>query len=203
MSWDTLPSDETIQETVAALEKRGIGVVVVATKDEALERLKALIPAGAEVMSGGSGTLEQIGFVPLLKSGDHPWHSIRGDILAEKDPGRQAALRRQAGTAEYFLGSVHAIARTGEVVVASQSGSQQGAYVFDSPHVIWVAGAQKITADLESALRRVREYCLPMEDQRVRKLSIPGSAIGKLVIFEREVTPHRITLILVRERVGV
>ncbi|MDP2951775.1 MAG: lactate utilization protein [Chloroflexota bacterium] len=203
MAWDTLPTDAVIQDTVAALKKRGIDAEVVADKGEVLERLKALIPPGGQVMSGGSTTLDEIGLTPYLRSGSHPWRSMRDDIQAEKDPTKRAELRRKAGTSEYFLGSIHAIARTGEVVVVSQSGSQQGAYVYDSPHVIWVAGAQKIVPDLASALRRVREYCLPLEDQRVKKLGIAGSSIGKLLIFEQESTPHRITLILVKEKVGV
>jgi hypothetical protein len=100
------------------------------------------------------------------------------------------------------LGSVHAVAQGGEVVAASASGSQLPAYVFSSPHVIWIVGAQKITVDLDAAFRRLKEYVLPMEDARMKANNMGGSFIGKLVVFEKEAFPGRITLIFVKEKLG-
>ena len=45
-------------------------------------------------------------------------------ILAEKDPAKQALLRTQSALSDFYLGSVHAIAETGEFIIASNSGSQ-------------------------------------------------------------------------------
>ena len=89
--------------------------------------------------------------------------------------------------------------------MASAGGGQLAAYVFSSPNVIWVAGVQKITPTLEDAIRRVREYALPREDQRMKELGRPGSIIGKLLIFEHEPPQlgRNIHLILVNEVVGV
>ena len=119
-------------------------------------------------MTGASMTLTQIGLDELLISGKHPWHNRKADITAENDPARRSALRKQSTLADYFLGSVHAIAETGELVVASATGSQLASYAFASSHVIWVAGAQKIAPSLEDAVRRVREYVLPLEDRRMK-----------------------------------
>jgi hypothetical protein len=74
--------------------------------------------------------------------------------------------------------------------------------VFSSPHVIWVVGAQKITPDLEMAIERVREYVFPLEDERMKKEGQVGSLIGKMVIFEKEFVPGRITMLLVKEKLG-
>ncbi len=62
MKYDVLASKETVEKTMKALKPRGINAEFVNTKEEALNRLKKLIPAGAEVMTGGSTTLYQIGF---------------------------------------------------------------------------------------------------------------------------------------------
>src|SRR3990172_6125431 len=103
-------------ETVKA---RGIKSEFVENSAEALRRLKELIPIGSEVMTGSSTTLEEIGFIDLLMSGNHAWRNLKDSLLAEKDPMKQSELRRRCALSEYFLGSVHAIAETGELVVAS------------------------------------------------------------------------------------
>ena len=157
-------------------------------------------------MTGASLTLQQIGFVELLKSGNHRWRNLKAEIVAEKDPTRQSQLRKQATVADYFLGSVHAIVETGEILVASATGSQIAPYAFSSNHVIWIAGAQKIVPTVEAGLRRIREYILPHEDQRMKNNFGPGSGsfIGKILLFEREAAYlHRsLTLILIREIAG-
>lgn len=205
MSTITLPAPERLQRTMEAVKARGISVERVETKEAALARLQTLIPAGAVVMTGGSVTLTQIGFNDLLITGNHPWRNFKADLLAEKDPVKQSAMRLQGTLAEYYLGSVNAIAETGELVFASATGSQLPAYAFSSRNVIWVAGTQKITPTLEDALRRVREYVLPMEDQRQKSVgNQSGSFIGRILIFEREPAYLRrnLVLILVNEVLG-
>lgn len=205
MDYAALPTPERIQRTLEAVQARGINAELVERKEEALARIQAIIPAEAVVMTGGSVTLQQIGFEALLINGQHPWRNFKADLLAEKDPARQSALRRQGTLAEFFLGSMNALAETGELVFASATGSQLPAYAYSSRNVIWVAGAQKITPTLEEALRRVREYVFPREDQRQKGLGNPnGSLIGRILIFEYEPAFLRrsLTLILVNQVLG-
>jgi L-lactate utilization protein LutC len=206
MNFNTLPTPDRLQKTIEAVRTRGITVTLVETKESALTQLQALIPAGATVMTGASITLQQIGFEALLMGKKHPWRNFKDEVLAEKDPVKQAALRKQGTLADYFLGSVHAIAETGEIIIASATGSQLPAYAFSSSNVIWVAGTQKITPTVETAFRRVREYVLPLEDQHMKQLygNEAGSFIGKLLIFEREAPYlHRnVNLLLVNEVLG-
>jgi hypothetical protein len=205
MAYDTLPALERVQRTVESVNARGIRTELVETKEAALERVKALIPPGCVVMTGGSVTLQQIGFEAILISGDHPWRNFKADLLAEKDPVKQSAMRREGTLAEFFLGSVNALAETGELVFASGSGSQLPAYAYSSRNVIWVVGAQKITPTLDDALRRVREYVLPLEDQRQKSLgNQAGSRINRILIIEGEPAYLRrnLTLILVNQILG-
>jgi L-lactate utilization protein LutC len=206
MNYNTLPNPDHLQKTIEAVRTRGVTVTLVETKESALTQLQALIPAGATVMTGASITLQQIGFEALLMGRKHPWRNLKDELLAEKDPARQAALRKQGTLADYFLGSVHAIAETGEIIIASATGSQLAAYAFSSSNVIWVAGTQKITPTVETAFQRVREYVLPLEDQHMKQLygNEARSFIGKLLIFEREAPYlHRnVNLLLVNEVLG-
>ena len=205
MGYDTLPAPEIVPRTVESVKARGIHAELVDTKEAALERVQALIPPGCVVMTGGSVTLKQIGFEEILISGNHPWRNFKADLLAEKDPVKQAAMRREGTLSEFFLGSVNALAETGELIFASGSGSQLPAYAYTSRNVIWVVGAQKIAPTLEGALRRVREYVLPLEDQRQKSLgNKAGSHINRILIIEGEPAYLRrnLTLILVNQVLG-
>jgi hypothetical protein len=69
--------------------------------------------------------------------------------------------------------------------------------------VILVVGSQKIVPDLETALRRIRDYILPWEDAQVRKAMNIGSFVGKILLIEREWVDGRMTVILVRQPIGI
>ncbi len=203
MNYNSLSPKETIEKTIAALKKRGVNAELVNTRAEALEKIKTKIPTGAEVMTGSSITLEEIGFIDLLKSGQHQWNNLKDKIIAEKDPLTQSKLRQNSVTADYFLGSIHAITEEGEILVASATGSQLPSYVFSSNHVIWVVGAQKIVPTLADGFERIYKYVFPLEDQRMKNAGYPGSVIGKILLFERETLPDRqLSLIFVNEILG-
>jgi hypothetical protein len=202
--WERLPSQGTIDRTISALKSRGISAEFVPNRQEALELVTRMIPEGAELMTASSKTLDEIGFLALLKSGKHQWTSLNEIVYAEKDPAKRAELRRRSINVDYFLGSVHAITETGETIVASASGSQIPSYAFTSKNVIWVAGTQKIVRSLEEGLRRVREHSLNLESARMKSLGYPGSTIGKILIVEREpaLLGRKVSMILVNEKLG-
>lgn len=203
MAFDTLASPASLEKTITALQARNVTVRVVKTKDEALSFLQSSIPSGATLSTGGSKTLEQIGFTEYLKNGAHPWKNLKAAIVAEPDPVKKITLRKQSVLADYFLGSVHAVTEQGEVVAVSGSGSQLPSYIYTSDHVIWVVGTQKIVPTLDDAFRRVREYVFPLEDQRQKDLGKSGSTISKWMIFERETGKNRqVTLVFVEEKLG-
>jgi L-lactate utilization protein LutC len=203
MNYEQLPAPETIVKVIEALKQRNIQVEFVENKEEALTKLKNLIPDGAEVMTGSSLTLQQIGFVDLLKFGQHPWKNLKEAIVFEKDPIKQEELRKQSVSADYFLASIHALTEEGQILIASASGSQLPAEAFSSSNVIWVVGAQKIVPNLDEAFKRLKEYIFPLENERMKSLGAPGSVIAKILIFEREIMPSRkVRLILVNEKLG-
>ena len=204
MDYDILASEETLAATVAALKARNFEPIVVATKEEALAKVKELVPAGASVMNGSSTTLQQIGFVDYLKAGEHGWNNLHAAVLAETDPAKQQQLRRQALLADYYLGSVHALSAAGELVIASNSGSQLPHIVFSSPNVIFVVGTQKIAPTLADAEARLRTHVVPLEDARMKSVGMGGTALNKLFYFfgEPAYTGRKITIVLVKEKLG-
>jgi hypothetical protein len=202
--WERLPDEETVGRTISALKSRGISAEFVPNRHEALELVAKLIPEGVELMTASSRTLDEIGFLAFLKSGKHQWKSLNDIVYGEKDPAKRTELRKRSVNVDYFLGSVHAIAETGETIVASASGSQIPSYAFTSKNVIWVAGTQKIVPNLEEGLRRVREHSLDLESARMKSLGFPGSMIAKILIVEREpaMLGRKVSMILVNEKLG-
>jgi len=201
--WVELADEIVVKTTSETLSSRGVHVEFLNNKAEALDSLKNFIPAGVDVMTASSTTLNQIGFTDFLKSNTHLWNNLRDKIVSEKDPQKQTELRKKSVTADYFLGSVHAVTQAGEVIVASATGSQLPSYAYTSNHVVWVVGTQKIVLNMEEGLRRIREYCFPLEDQRMKQAGFKGSSIGKILVFERETLPFRtVTLMFVNEKLG-
>ena len=196
-----LADDTAIQRTIESLKAGNMEAMVVNSGAEALTKLKELLPDGAEIYNNTSETLDSIGFSEFVHE-NPKYRNLHDDLLAESDPGRQRDIRRRATLADYFIGSVQSIAETGEVVVASGSGSQIAAYVFNAGHVIWVAGTQKICASLDRAVARARGYTVERHDKWLVDQGRNPAAIGKLMICEREAVAGRITVILIKESLG-
>ncbi len=204
MTYDTLASDAVIEKTRQALQSRGFQSTVVSSGTEALELIKTFISPGASVMNGSSRTLEEIGFIDYLKSGAHGWNNLHAAVLAEKDPTKQALLRKQSVLSDFYLGSVHAVAETGEIVIASNTGSQLPHIVYTSPNLIFVVSTQKITPTLQDALARVQEHVIPLEDARMMSVYKSHTALNKELILRGDPAflGRTIRVIFVKEKLG-
>jgi YkgG family uncharacterized protein len=193
-----LADRKTVERTMAAMRPRGVTAEFVETGKEALAIIESLIPEGVSVMSGSSMTLEAIGFQALIAKSD--WVDLKAKYQAEDDKTARMKLRREASLADYWLGSVHAVAETGETVTASQSGSQLPAYSYNARNLIWVIGTNKIETDLDAALKRVREYSVKRHIERFPDAEIFS---GKQLIFQQEESPDRtIHAIFINEAPG-
>jgi hypothetical protein len=195
-----LALEKQIEKTVQALQAHGIQVVVFETGEEARKYVLDLIPDGAEVYNSRSRSLELLG---LAKDIEHPvrFHSVRARLSTLDRVTQRNEMRKLGASPDVLVGSVHAITEQGEILIASATGSQLGPAAFGAGLVIWVVGTQKLVRTLEDGLRRVREYSLPLEDERAQQAYGEGSAINKLLIINAE-DPGRITLVLVKQKLG-
>lgn len=200
----TLASQELLNATFQALQAKNIQPTVVKTATEALEKIKDLIPAGKSVMNGSSITLKQIGFTDLLKSGEHPWHNLHAEILAETDAAKQAELRKQSVLSDFYLGSVHALTKDGEFIIASNSGSQIPHVVFTSPNLIFVVSSKKIVNNLDDAMKRLDNVVMPQENARLKEAYGIDTSLNQIFIFKNEnpMMNRKIHMIIVEEDLG-
>ncbi len=196
-----LATDLQIERTIAALEHNNIHTIVAENSPEAKKKLFEIIPDGAEVFTSSSTTLDVMGISDEInKSGRY--QSVRATLELMDRVQQKREMQKMGAVPEYMLGSVHAVTETGSVMIASMTGSQLAGYVSGAANIIWVVGTQKIVPTLEIGQKRLEEYTLPLEDARALKAYGTPSAINKLLIINKETTPGRITMILIKENVG-
>jgi hypothetical protein len=201
LEFSRLATAEQIERTAAALEANNIHTILAEGGAEAKRIFFELVPDGAEVFLGASLTLEKLGIKDEVdKSGR--FDALRPRMFAMNRETQGREIRKLAGTPDYAAGSVHAVTEDGHVLIASNTGSQLGPYATGAGKVIWVVGAQKIVKDLDEGIRRIREYCFPLEDEHMRQLYKVGTSVNKVLIVNRELRPGRMTMILVKEAVG-
>lgn len=201
---DTSPiiSQDVLDKTKTALENNGFNVIIVDTKEQAFQLMKDTIPAGVDVMTGSSTTLQEIGFMDYYISNQHPWINLGTPIFQEQDPKKKYLMRRRSITAQYFTASVNAITEDGKLVAVDGSGSRVGAYPFGAEKVIIVSGVNKIVPTLNDAFDRIKNVVLPLEDKRAMARYGGHARFAKWVILEREGIKDRITVILIKEKLG-
>jgi LUD domain len=194
-------SPDRIAAVAEALGQNGMRAFVVQSGDEARQLVASLIPQGAEVFNNTSRTLESIGVADdIERSGRYEPLRVKLFQMDREMQGRE--MRTLAATPDYVVGSVHAVTEAGSLLIASASGSQLGPIVSGAEQVIFVIGGQKVVADLESGIRRIYEYSLPLEDRRAREAYGVPSGVNNILIINQSVTPDRVTAILVPEALG-
>jgi hypothetical protein len=193
---------ERIDRVAEALGRHNIEAIVVDTGAEARERVLAMLPEGAEVHWGTSRTLEEIGLTQELLA-EGRYEAVRPRYLVMDRATQAREIRKLSAAPDFMLGSVQAITDDGAMVVVSYSASQIGPYASGAGRVILVVGSQKIVADVDEGMRRAREHVMPYEDASLRKrIGVPTKLAKLLVIYEEPVA-GRMTVVLVREPVGV
>ena len=196
-----LPDEETIAAAVTALEEHGFSVEVVDDLEAARRAVLARIPHGSSVMTNTSMTLQETGLTDAVNDQDGPYESARNRMFALDFATQAQQMKAIGGQPDYALGSVHAITRDGVLVIASASGSQLASYAWGAANVIFVAGLQKLVANVEVARERIYAHSLKLEDARAQAAYGQHSYVGKILEIHQEL-PDRIHLVLIRKVVG-
>ena len=196
-----LASEPQIERTKKALEDNNIHVLVAENGADAKKKLFEIIPAGAEIFTSSSITLNTLGITEEIDESGH-YNSVRAKIALMDRKTQNREIQKLGSTPEYMIGSVHAVTETGHVIIASKTGSQLAGYAASAAHLIWVVGTQKIVPTLEDGMERIEEYTLLLENARALNTFGVESSIDKLLIVNREFMPGRTTMILVKENLG-
>ncbi|SRR5258708_2065457 len=199
--WTQIPSQKIINKTIKALTKNGMKAEFVQNKKEAKEKVLSLIPKGVEIMTMTSVTLDAIG-IPKIINESRKFNSVRKKFANLNRETDNREMQRLGAAPEWAIGSVHAVTESGEVIIASNTGSQLASYVYGADHVIWVVGVQKIVQDKDEGMKRLMEHTFPLENERAMQAYGMGSNVSKILVVNKEIKADRIKVIFVNEVLG-
>jgi hypothetical protein len=196
-----LASGQQLGTVANALERNGITASVVDSGEEARAAVRAILPVGAEVYNNTSRTLEVVGIAEdVERSG--LYQPLRPRLYQMDREMQSREMRQLSAAPDWLVGSVHAVTEEGSLLIASASGSQLGPIVSGAGHVVFVIGGQKVVPDFNSGLRRLYEYCFPLEDLRAKEAYGVPSGVNNVLVINKVLVPGRITAILVKESLG-
>jgi L-lactate utilization protein LutC len=192
---------QRLERATAALTAHGFTVEVLDDAAAARTRVHELIPEGASVFTAASETLRLSGIDADINTSGR-YQAVKPRVLAIDRATGADEIRRLLASPDVVVGSVAAVTETGCLVAASGSGSQLPSYAGGAARAIWVVGAQKVVPDLDTALRRVDDHCLPLESARTQAVHGWPSAVNRLLVLNGEPYPGRGTVLLLRQAIG-
>lgn len=155
---------EQLEQTAEALRRNNMEAYCVDTKEDAMTLLKRLLKAGDVVGVGGSRTLDELGVLDLLRSGDYRFiDRYEPGLSPEQTRERQVA----ALSADVFLCSSNAVTLRGELYNVDGMSNRVAALCFGPRSVILVVGKNKIVPDLKAAEHRVKTVAAPLNTKRL------------------------------------
>jgi hypothetical protein len=198
-----------------ALEKKQFEVFISDTaagaKDLALEQI---IPAldVKSVSWGGSMSFVSTGlFHALMEKKDLEIINTFDKTLSFDD---MMETRRQSLLADLFITGTNALTEAGQLVNLDMIGNRVGAMMWGPKHVLLIIGRNKLCADLEDAMFRIKNYAAPVNVMNLDKktpcaatgicqdCASPDRICNYWTIIEKSFVKHRIKIILVNEDLG-
>lgn len=195
------------------LSMRNMEGYYAATREEALRLIKdKFLTEGVSVAWGGSMTMEEIGLMSYLQSGESG--CIVYDRTMAKTPEEQKAMKANIVNADYFIMSTNAITMDGELVNIDGTANRVSFLCYGPENVLVIAGMNKVASNVEDAYRRVKDIASPPNAIRLNR-NTPCVKNGRCsdcfsedcicsqtVITRRSSVKGRIKVVLVGEELG-
>lgn len=200
------------EQVIAGLRQRNMEGSFAATAAQAKDEVLAMIPRGTSVYRAGSMTTVALDLWPAIAR--LPEVRVLDPYRAGLSPEEGLAVRRAGLTADIMITSSNAVTLDGQLVNLDGMGNRVAAMLFGPEKVIVVVGMNKLSADLETAMARVRHRAAPVNATRLN-VATPCVATGLCSdcnspqricnmwgIIERQALPGRIHVMLVGESLG-
>ena len=147
------------QKVIKGLASRNMTGYYAKDAEEAKQIALSQIPEGSSVTMGGGMSVHEIGLVDALQAGNYRF--LDRDAAPDK---RQAML--DAYDADFFLSSVNAMTEDGVLVNIDGNANRVSAIAQGPKHVLFIVGMNKVTNDVDAAMKRARNVAAPTNAQR-------------------------------------
>ena len=208
--------NKRLTDLKAALESNNFEVYLADNKDEAYKIVMEGImpPLNAKTISwGGSMTFQATGLYKALKSNSNL--EVLDTFDKKIPPDEKNELRRQALLVDLFITGTNAVTESGQLVNLDMIGNRIGALTFGPKWVIILVGRNKIAADLDEAMFRVKNYVAPVNSMRLDKKTpcvktsyceeckSPDRICNTWTITEKSFPKGRVKVVLINEDLGL
>lgn len=213
--------DAKVEKTMKSLRRNGFQCYYAANESEARSVVSHVIPPAASIGVGDSATLRQLGILDsLAKEGRvmvNPVSELIVDLInSGKCNGEQhRKLQRLSLMCDYYLTGTNAVTENGELVNTDAAGNRVAGMFFGPSKVVLVVGTNKIVANIEEGISRIRNCCAP-NHAKTKMRKTPCAATGRCAncnsperickvttIIERQPNKTDISIVLVDEDLGL
>lgn len=171
-----------VQTVLDNLRRNNMEARYVPTAADALAALKSYLTPGCTVGVGGSVTLDEIGAIDLLRSGDYVFLDRYAPGLT---PAQTKDIFRRSLLSDVYVMSTNAITENGELYNVDGRSNRVAALLFGPDSVVIIAGVNKIVSDLDEAIRRHKTVAAPANSARLH-CNNPCVRTGKCVSLMRQ-----------------
>lgn len=140
------------------------------SKEEALKLALELIPEGSTIAMGGCTSAHEIGLINALENGNYHY------LDREKMDAREGLMA--AYDADIFLSSANALTDDGILVNIDGNSNRVSCIAQGPKKVIFIVGINKVSSDLDAAMKRARNVAAPANAQRF-DIKTPCKETGK------------------------
>ena len=208
--------NKRLADLKTALESNNFEVFLADDKDGAYKVVldEIIPPLKAKTISwGGSMTFIDTGLYEQLKENSE--FKVLDSFDKNMSPEDMLERRRQSLLVDLFITGTNAITETGQLVNLDMIGNRIGALTFGPKWVIILVGRNKITADLDEAMFRVKNYVAPINSMRLDKKTpcvktsyceeckSPDRICNTWTITEKAFPKGRVKVVLINEDMGI
>ncbi len=155
-----------IEQVISNLNRNNMAGYFVSNNTELHHLLTILIREDSVVGCGDSVTLEETGVFEFLRKGRYTFLDKFAPMLSKEDK-QQIYLKNF--TTDTFITGTNAITLDGKIFNIDGNGSRVAPIIYGPKQVIIVVGVNKLTDDVDSAIKRTRQIAAPMDAKRLGK----------------------------------
>ncbi len=200
-----------VQNVLNHLHENNMAGYFVNNRNELLILLTNLIKEGQTVGCGDSVTLEETGVFNFLRTGNYIFYDKHTPNLSSAE---KRVLYLKNFSADTFITGTNAVTLDGKLFNIDGNGSRVAPMLYGPAQVIVVVGINKLTENVDSAIKRTRQIAAPHDAKRLGK-STPCTKLGKcidckhkqricndFVLITGQFIKNRIKVIIVDEPLG-
>lgn len=192
------------------LEKRNMEGYYFETAKEAVAAVLDMMPEGSQISWGGTMTFTESGMKDALSTRNYTLI----DRATAKTPEQSREIFAQAVMSDYYFMSTNAITTKGELVNIDGTSNRVACLCHGPLNIMMLVGMNKVTADVESAIKRIRAVACPANAAKLNKNTPCGIAgvcgecltqecmCNNIVITRRSAVKGRIKVFLIGEELG-